>query len=484
MNLLGLLRLLDSNRNWGVLPDFEVTGVSCDSRRIKDGFVFVALKGADHDGHDFIDKALKSGARAVLVERLDNDLRFTCDVPVIAVDNTHKALGVLSAGFYGNPSQSLKVVGITGTNGKTTITYLIEALLQEAGVINGVIGTINYRFKDKVISSVNTTPGPDSLQMLLKEILDHGSEYAVMEVSSHALEQERVSGVKYHSAIFTNLTQDHLDYHHDMESYFAAKAKLFSTLDRGAFAVVNADDEYGKRLFRSCPAKTITYGIKYNVDFLAKDILFDAGHTEFVLRSMRQEIPFKVKLIGRHNVYNLLAVVAWGVNAGFDLQLIKRALERFNFVPGRLEPVENKRGINVFVDYAHTEDALYNVITTLRELTKKRLAVVFGCGGNRDKSKRPNMGRVVSQLADHVIITADNPRNEDPLAIIEDIKRGMVKNNYRVILDRREAIRESLAWAIPGDIVLVAGKGHEDYQIFSNGKIHFNDSEVVRECLT
>jgi UDP-N-acetylmuramoyl-L-alanyl-D-glutamate--2,6-diaminopimelate ligase len=359
----------------------------------------------------------------------------------------------------------------------------LESLLEGCGFKVGVIGTVNYRFKNKVIDSKNTTPGPLELQSILAMMRRQRINFAVMEVSSHALDQERVEGITFHSAVFTNLTQDHLDYHGDLENYFQAKSRLFRSLNPRAFAVINNDDPYAARLREVTPARVVSYALDNVADFVAEDIKLNLGHTEFTLKVAGEKIRMRIPLIGRHNVYNILAAVSWGITAGLDLGRIKSALENFRLVPGRLERIENNKGLNIFVDYAHTEDALKNVITALRHIAPGRIIVVFGCGGERDKTKRPKMGRVVSELADYGIITSDNPRSEAPELIAEDIKQGINKDNYEVILDRRQAIVEALSWAKPPDVVLIAGKGHESYQIFRDCALHFDDRQVIRECL-
>ena len=474
-----------------ISDDFEVKGISCNSKHILDNFVFVAVKGTHADGHNFIEEAIEKGAKAVVAHRghpsqvclPGRGKSVPKSVSVILVEDTRKALASLAGEFYGNPSKKVKVIGITGTNGKTTVSYLVEALLKEAGFTPAVLGTINYRFKDREIPSWNTTPGVVELQAMLAEMSETGVDYAVMEVSSHALDQSRTEGINFHSAIFTNLTQDHLDYHGTIDNYFAVKALLFRHLSPQAFAVINTDDEYGLRLKGLTPAKVITYGIKKDAFVTAKNIKFDMTHTEFTLELDKKLFDFKTPLIGRHNVYNALAALAWGVAAGLDFKVLESAIKKFGFVPGRLERINVNGSFNVFVDYAHTEDALYNVIVTLRELSQGRLIVVFGCGGERDRTKRPKMGKVVSELADYSIITSDNPRSEPPESIVEDIKTGINKDNCCVVLDRREAIKRALSLAKPGDTVLLAGKGHENYQVLKDKILHFDDREVVRECL-
>jgi len=490
MRLKTLISFLDNCQIDADATDFEVAGIAGNSKSVRPDFVFVAVKGAQEDGHRFIPEAIENGAQAIVIQDAQmrlagNTQRLTAGkkVAVIAVADTRQALARLSAAFYHFPSRAVKVVGITGTNGKTTISYLIESILKEAGINCAVIGTINYRFKDKVFPSGNTTPGPLELQAMLAEMVRGGVPYAVIEVSSHALDQERTAGINFHSAIFTNLTQDHLDYHLDIESYFQAKSKLFRDIDKTSFVALNQDDRYNQRLKGLTPAKIITYGIENNADVMAKDIKYALLETEFLLSTFKGESRIKTSLIGRHNVYNILSGVAWALAQNLDLSLVKSAVEKFNTVPGRLERIQGNGDFCVFVDYAHTEDALKNAISALRQVSAKRIIVVFGCGGERDKAKRPKMGTVVSELADYAIVTNDNPRHEDPLEIINDIKRGITKDNFCVVAERREAIKKSLSLARPGDIVLVAGKGHESYQIVQDERIHFDDREVVRECL-
>jgi len=472
--------------------DFNVTGISCNSKKVLDNFVFVAVKGVNHDGNNFIEEAVKNGAKAIIAESLgrcafsSTMLEFGKSekkIPFIIVKDARQSLAKLAAEFYGNPSQKIKVIGITGTNGKTTTSYLIEALIRESAKTPAVIGTINYRFKDKIISSNNTTPGPIELESMLAEMLREGVDYAVMEVSSHALDQDRTKGVEFHSAVFTNLTQDHLDYHKTIEDYFLAKTRLFKDLPAKSFAVINLDDKYSERLRDLTSTEVVSYGIRQAADVTAKNIKFDVSHTEFVLKSTNKEINLRTRLIGIHNVYNILACAAFGIREGFDLAVIKSAIEKFDSVPGRLEKIKFAGDFSVFVDYAHTDDALCNVISTLRQVANKRIIVVFGCGGERDKTKRPKMGQVVSELADYFIITNDNPRSEDPFDIVSDIKAGIKRDNYCVIQDRAEAINKSLSLAQKGDIVLIAGKGHEKYQILKNKVLDFDDREVVRNSL-
>lgn len=478
MRIKQLIKSLNINVNG--LEDFEVRGISCNSKEVKKDFVFVAIKGSNQDGHKFISEAIRNGARLVITQ---DPQPQNSKVTFINFKDTRKILGRLASEFYSRPSEILKVVGITGTNGKTTITYLIEAILEEAGFYPGALGTINYRFKDRLIPAKNTTPGPIELQNILAQMSKAGVDYCIMEVSSHALDQNRIEGIEFHSAIFTNLTQDHLDYHKNLENYFKAKAKLFMMLNNNSFAVINNDDKWARRIKDLTCARIITYGIKNNAFVRAKKIKFNSLSTEFLLSGKKTEFTLKTKLLGEHNIYNILAAVAWALKEGIDISIIKSTLEKLSSVPGRLERINFNGKFQVFVDYAHTEDALKNIIKTLRLIFNKRIIVVFGCGGERDKTKRPKMGRVVTELSDLAIITNDNPRSEDPQDIINDIKRGIRKKNYSVISDRAEAIKKALSLAKSGDVVLVAGKGHENYQILKDRVIHFDDKEVIRECL-
>lgn len=484
MKLTRLIKNLGKYEIYSDISDFNVKGVSSHSKKIAGNYIFVAVKGANNDGNAFIEEAVRKGAKAVITSSVESAVKYYYKgVNFIKIPDPRKALADLAAGFYGNPSKDIKVVGITGTNGKTTISYLLEAILRESGRQCAVIGTINCRFKNKVFDSKNTTPGAEDIQRMFFEMLKDGINYCLMEVSSHALNQERISAVEFDSAIFTNLTQDHLDYHNTMEDYFQAKAKLFKNLGRQAFAVINNDDAYGRMLYGLTAAKKISYGIYDTADIMAKEIKFDISGSEFVLKYGDKAIKLKTRLAGLYNIYNILAAVCFCVKEKIDLSVIAAALENFSSVPGRLERIDTEKGFSVFVDYAHTPDALSNVLGTLRQLCARRIIVVFGCGGDRDKTKRPKMGHVATELADYAIITNDNSRSESPEDIVNDIKKGINRDNYRVILDRKQAIEESLSMALNEDIVLIAGKGHENYQIINNEILEFDDREVVRECL-
>jgi len=484
MRLLQLINHLHSFRSARAIGDFSVRGLACNSKEVRPGSVFVAVKGAAADGRGFIGEAFANGAGAVITG-YGSGYRGALNrrASLIEVPDARKALSLLAAEYYGRPAGKMRVIGVTGTNGKTTVTYLIEAILRGHRAVPAVIGTVNYRYGGKVFPSKNTTPGPLALHALLKRMLRSGASHTVMEVSSHALDQERAGNIDFSAAIFTNLTRDHLDYHKDFARYFAAKAKLFSGLPASSTAIVNADDPYGRRLRALTRARFVTYAIRRDAAVRAKKISLGVGGSSFILEAGGARVRITTPLIGIHNVYNILAAAAWAISEGISLDTIRGALADFSRVPGRLEKVEGGKGFSVFVDYAHTDDALENVLTALRQICRGRLIVVFGCGGDRDRTKRPKMGRVAGRLADSVIITNDNPRSEDPAAIIRAITGGMSGRRYQVIPDRREAIRAAFARARRGDCVLIAGKGHEDYQIMGKIVTKFDDRKVARECL-
>ena len=481
MRLLELIRGLEDIQPVSGLKDFQVGGVTCDSKKIKDNFIFVAIKGSSCDGHRFIPEAISAGAKAVVVENPEVEKRQGC--VFLKTKDSRRCLAQLVAAFYGFPSRYLKLVGVTGTNGKTSITYILESILKEAGFNPGVIGTVNYRYNAQAIPSFNTTPGPEDLERLFYQMLKAGVSHVVMEVSSHALSQQRVSGISFSAGIFTNLTQDHLDYHKDLEDYFSCKARLFEMLDKDSYAFINIDDAFGRRLIHLTPAKVVTYGIENKADVLAVNITCDGKLSKFCLQHGKNKVLITSPLIGRHNVYNVLAAASFALKEGIGPAVIQAAIEKCTFIPGRLQRVDVEADFSVFVDYAHTEDALRNVILSLRQIYPKRIIVVFGCGGNRDKDKRPKMGKVVTELADFAFVTSDNPRSEDPREIINQILAGITKENYCVVVDRRQAIDKALQIAQTGDCVLVAGKGHESYQIIGAEVIPFDDCEVVKSCL-
>ncbi len=467
-----------------------VQGVSVDSHDALAGRIFVAVRGSRHDGHDFIQQARRQAAAVVFQSgcldsrRLAGFLRGSPRTVFIEVPDSRAAAARLAAKCSGYPSKRLHVCGITGTNGKTTLTYLIESLVNAAGYVPGVIGTVNYRFGTTLMPSANTTPAAVILQPLIRRMVDAGVTHLAMEVSSHALDQGRIDGVHFGSAIFTNFTQDHLDYHRTMPAYFRAKARLFRMLAPQATAVINADDPFGRRLCRMTKARVITYALDADADVSARIRQMNVQASACVVQAFGKGYPLRLPLIGRHNLYNALAVFAWGLGQGFSGRQICRSLEAFSRVPGRLERVTGGRGdCSVFVDYAHTEDALRNVLSTLRQVSRGRIITVFGCGGERDAGKRPLMGHAAVSLSDHTIITSDNPRGEDPGAIIRQIVAGIRGSAYTVIPDRRKAICRAVAMAGSRDVVLVAGKGHEQYQIIGSRRVHFDDREEAARCL-
>lgn len=474
--------------------DIDIKGISSDSKKIAKGHIFVAIKGENTNGHKFIQQAVRRGAQAVIIQDRGYNLPAHKGVVYLRVNDTRSALADLATAFWGNPALALKPVGITGTNGKTTVCYLIEAILKSAGANPGVITTIEHRFKGRRFAALNTTPGPGELQALLAEMKKEKVDYAIVEVSSHALNQARVKGVKFIAGIFTNLSAEHLDYHCSLRAYFTAKSRLFRYgLDSLGFAILNADDAYAPRLAALTPARVVRYGLIKSAEVCARSLKFSLRGGEFTVHLQKkfardfcnaaEAIKIKTPLFGRHNVYNILAALAFALTQRINPEAIKKAVEKFSGAPGRLERVALYRGFYVFVDYAHTEAALRNVLESLRPFCKGRLSVVFGCGGDRDKAKRPKMGRVATELADSVFVTNDNPRNESPAEIIRDIASGMDKGNFQIIPDRRAAIKAALAAAAKQDIILIAGKGHENYQIIKGRLTVFDDREVVRRCL-
>jgi len=464
--------------------DRDITGIAYDSRLVMPGNMFVALRGVHDDGHRFVDMAIDKGAAAVMFEQ---DCCLSPRATKIKVHDARRTMALAADCFYNHPSQRLKVVGVTGTNGKTTTVFMVKTILEAAGVKTGLLGTVQYEIGERIIPASRTTPESVDIQGMFSQMLGIGCCGVAMEVSSHALDQHRVAGVDFDVAVFTNLTQDHLDYHHTMENYFEAKTKLFGMLGsirKAGRAVVNADNEYGRRLAARLGGDhaVVTYGVLSDAAIQALDVRVSADGTYFVVRTPQGSRPIHLPLIGRYNVSNALAAIGAGLALGLDLGLIEQALANMRLVRGRLEAVPVRDGFHVFVDYAHTEDALRNVLSTVHELTKGRLITVFGCGGDRDKGKRAPMGRAAAELVDFAILTSDNPRTEDPREILRQVEAGFpadTKNRYLVIEDRREAIERALDMALPGDTVLIAGKGHECFQNFGGTEVPFNDREVV-----
>ena len=484
MKLDALLSNIASVKIDGPL-DREITALAYDSRRVKPGSLFIALRGEKVDGSQFVEQAIAAGAEAVVSEAAEFRTRATN----VVVADARVALADLAAAFYQHPARALKIAGVTGTNGKTTTAFLLKHICEATMHRCGLIGTVRYEVGDRILPAARTTPESLDLHDLLWQMRSAGCKAVAMEVSSHALMQERVRGVEFDAAIFTNLTQDHLDYHKTMDAYFEAKARLFSGLakqmKKKGKAVINLDDRYGAllagRFGKEIPV--ITYGVGALADFRASNVRIDFSGTSYQLDAGGKSYLVRLPQIGQFNVYNSLAALAGAHALGVEVRSGVLALANAPAVPGRLEAVPAQRKFRVFVDYAHTDDALQNVIKTCRELNPARLIVVFGCGGSRDKTKRPRMGAVVSQHADFSIVTSDNPRKEDPLAIIGDIKPGMTRGTYEVIVDRKEAIFKAIAMAEPRDIILIAGKGHETYQEFADHTAPFDDVAVARQAL-
>ena len=464
----------------------EVSGLVYDSRHVSRGNLFFALPGLKSDGVDFVGEAVAGGAVAVVARR---DVPG-CGVPVIVVNEPRAVMADAAAKFYGHPSLKLKLIGITGTNGKTTTAFLCKAILDSELQRCGLIGTVKYIVGDEEREASRTTPESVDLQRMLSEMVDRGCKAAVMEVSSHALDQQRVKGIEFDAAVFTNLTQDHLDYHGTMEAYFRAKCRLFEGLaeqkkKRKGRAVVNFDDRFGQLLLDRLPRamSRVTFGLGLRSDFRATDVRFSMAGTQYHLEARGRSYLVRLPLIGAFNVSNSLAALAATASLGFEVRGAVMALAEAPQVPGRLELVSSRKEFQVFVDYAHTEDALRNVLRTLRELGPRRLIVVVGCGGERDRGKRPLMAAAAESLADWVILTSDNPRGENPQDILSDMRRGMMHGRYEQVIDREEAIWRAVSMAGAGDIVLIAGKGHEAYQEVAGRKVPFDDVKVSRRAI-
>ena len=457
--------------------NIEIKHVTNDSREVKEGSIFVCLKGPQNDGHDFAKSALEKGAAVVVCEK---DLKL--DKQIVTKD-THKALALLCDAQFDFPLKKLKVIGVTGTNGKTSVCSILKHILEENGHKTGLIGTVEHLVGDEVIPSDNTTPGIVKLRELFAKMVAAGCEYAVMEVSSHALDQRRVEGIEFETGIFTNLTQDHLDYHGDMEEYFLAKAKLFNISKN---AVINLDDEYGKKLAEMVDCNCLTYSTKTDeADFTAKNIQVFHDKVKYDMAGFGVIGRISLNISGKFSVYNSLAAAVCAKEIGLSIEDITNSLSTINGVKGRAENVPTGKDFTVIIDYAHTPDGLQNILSTFRDCEKNRLVVLFGCGGDRDKTKRPIMGAVAARLANFVIVTSDNPRTEEPMAIIEDITKGLkgIHTPYKVIENRIEAIHYAIKHAKSGDIIVLAGKGHETYQIIGTKKIHLDEREVVKEAL-
>lgn len=469
--------------------DRQVLGIAYDSRQVVPGFLFVAIKGFKTDGHLYVAEAVQRGAVAVV---LQEEVQVPPGVARVFTKDTRKILPQLAARFYNYPARKIKVVGVTGTNGKTTTSNLVDAIFREYGLVTGLVGTIYNRIGDRVLAVEHTTPESSDLQRLLAEMVGERVQVVTMEVSSHALALHRVEACEFDLAIFTNLTQDHLDFHGNMQSYLRAKGLLFAGLDREAqkvapkHAVVNIDDPAADAIIEMCNVPVVTYGVAGSAGVTARQVEVTAKGVSFTMIHDGGSMDLHLKLTGQFNVYNALAAAAAGIASGIPLPVIKRALEGVAGVPGRFELVDRGQDFAVIVDYAHTPDGLENVLNTARKITSGRLITVFGCGGDRDRTKRPVMGELAARLSDLAVVTSDNPRTEEPLAIIHDIMVGVQRvtgAQYLVEPGRREAIGLAIKKAAAGDVVLIAGKGHEDYQIVGTQRHHFDDREEAASQL-
>lgn len=458
------------------LKELEISGVTCDSRKVKKGYAFVCIIGSLSDGHDYAQSALEKGAAVIVAQRdlgLENQ---------IVVEDTHAAFAAMCANWFGNPARNLKLIGVTGTNGKTSVTYMLKSILESEGHKVGLVGTIQNMIGDEVIPTSNTTPNAYDLNSLFALMSDKGCSYAIMEVSSHALDQCRVYNLEFEVAVFTNLTQDHLDYHITMENYLEAKKKLFKMCKT---AVINRDDEYAEKLMEGLDCKIVTYSTGNDSTFSAKAVNYKPSCVEYELVSNDILQHIKVNTSGKFTVYNSLCAICSAVELGFDVSKIAAALADLQGIKGRAEVVPTGKEFTVIIDYAHTPDGLKNILKTFDECKKNRLIALFGCGGDRDKTKRPIMGSIATRYADFVIITSDNPRSEEPMSIINDILVGVEGSPtpYKVIENRIEAIKYAIKIAKEGDIVVLAGKGHETYQILADGTIHLDEREIIAEAL-
>jgi UDP-N-acetylmuramoyl-L-alanyl-D-glutamate--2,6-diaminopimelate ligase len=487
--------------------DRPVYGLAYDSREVKKGYVFFAVRGLCADGHDFVAQAVERGAAAVVVDRR---VSVSQDVACVRVRNVRRTMGIWAASFYDHPSRRMVLVGVTGTNGKTTTTYLLESIFLAAGMSCGVIGSINYRYRDRIFPAPYTTPESVDLQALLAEMAQAGVQSSGMEVSSHALEMERVRGIEFDGGLFTNLSRDHLDFHEDMGQYFLTKARLFSDYlpespKTRKFAVIHGDGPWGGQLLervRRSGLEVVSYGLGSEWDIHIREFKSDLDGVRGKIQVRDQTLDFSTGLIGAANLENILGAVGVGFALGLPMSQISEGIARLDSVPGRLERIRNGLGITVLVDYAHTPDALEKMLHALRPLTQGRLIALFGCGGDRDRGKRPLMGEIAARLTDLVVLTSDNPRTEEPVRIIEEVEEGIRKTGkrknqilssksqggdgeegYYVEPDRRASIRLALRLARAGDLLLIAGKGHEDYQVVGRRRFRFDDREVVREEL-
>ncbi|QKS71526.1 UDP-N-acetylmuramoyl-L-alanyl-D-glutamate--2,6-diaminopimelate ligase [Paenalkalicoccus suaedae] len=484
MKLRDLEALLPVSKRVGQnQEDIDILHIEMDSRTVSPGTLFFCVPGYTVDGHDFATQAVENGASALVVDR-----ELDVNVPMILVPNVRRAMAQLATHFYDNPSKHLRMIGVTGTNGKTSVTHFLDQLLTELGAKTGLIGTMYAKYVGKEVATSNTTPESLVLQRTLRDMCKEGVETVAMEVSSHALELGRSHGTSFEVAVFTNLSQDHLDYHETMNDYAHAKSLLFSQLGntfdrhRQPKAVINNDDAYAGKMIASTAAPVLTYGLG-EADFQAIDVRLTPSKTSFTLLAKGQKYKVETHLPGKFSISNILATIVASYALGYELEQIVKIVPSLRGVPGRFEPVITEAPVHTIVDYAHTPDSLQNVLETARDLTSKRVIAVVGCGGDRDKTKRPLMARIAEDLADKVYVTSDNPRTEDPQAILDDMIVGLSKDNHEVIEDRELAIKTAIAHAEPEDVILIAGKGHETYQEIGKVKYPFDDRKVAYDAL-
>lgn len=469
----------------------KINGIEIDSRKVKPGNLFICLTGTAKDGHDYAQQAIENGAEALITEKY-----LEVEVPQLIVKDSRLAMAVIADRFYRHPSHELKVIGVTGTNGKTTMTYLLEKILTDFGQRTGLMGTIEMKIGGQAYPVANTTQDAADLHKYFRQMKDEGENYCVMEVSSHALEMGRVKGVHFRTALFTNLTQDHLDYHGTMERYREAKGLLFSRLGNSyspseegqSYAVLNADDPASGYFKKQTSAQIITYGIENDADVRAENIRVTSTGTQFKVVTFRGEQTVSTKLIGKFNVYNALGAIAAALLENIPLERILQSLSKIESVQGRMEVVDAGQPFLVLVDYAHTPDGLENALSTISEFAEGQIISVFGCGGDRDRTKRPLMGEIAARYSDYVFVTSDNPRSENPESILDDIepglhRAGLTADQYEKISDREAAIEKAIHKAGPKDVILIAGKGHETYQIINGTTRHFDDREEARQAI-
>lgn len=480
-----ILKSLLNGLNYEVVKgndESKIKNIRYDNRKIEQGDVFVCIKGFKVDGHSFIGDAIEKGASVVIVQE---DVSVKEDITIVKVKDTRKTLAIISSNYFGNPKDKLKIIGITGTNGKTTSAFMIKSILEKAGFMTGLIGTIANYIGNKKVDAIRTTPESYELHELFKNMVEAGVEYCVMEVSSHSLELDRVYGVQFDEGIFTNLTRDHLDFHKTFENYYNAKFKLF---ERSKHSIINLDDKYGIKVVediekREINTKVDTFSVEKDSDFKAFEIKSHSNGSEFKVNLDKIE-EFSINIPGEYNIYNSLGCIICAYNLNIPVDKIKEGLSNV-IIPGRCEVVAKEKNLpySIIVDYAHTPDGLENILTTVKAFTNNRMISVFGCGGDRDKVKRPQMGEIGCKLSDVVIITSDNPRTEDPMDIINDIVNPLNYNNFQIEVNRKEAIKKAMDMALEGDVIVIAGKGHETYQILKDKTIHFDEREVVYDIL-